>query len=113
MAVHFMTDRPTRLLNDFKKKIDDGEIETWSYDSTGDFTHTPNQWKYRAWLRAVKDSDRLRLNIIGSKTHDLTRAIYGVYHGRVIESMLAHCYDLFSVARATAESTADDADPVD
>lgn len=113
MAVDLMTDRPTKLLSAFKKKIEDGEIETWSYDSDEDFTHTPTQWKRKAWLHPVKLSDRLRFTIISSKNYDLTRALYGIYHGRFIEAMLTHCHELFTVARATPEPTSDDAQPTD
>ena len=41
---------PSQLLSTFKKAIDDGHVKTWSYDTVGDFTHTPDQWKYKAWL---------------------------------------------------------------
>jgi hypothetical protein len=58
-----MTDKPERLLENFKKKIDDGKVETWSYDADGDFSHTPSQWKNRAWLRPVIEDDRLHLKI--------------------------------------------------
>jgi hypothetical protein len=113
MSVQFTTSQPNKLLKDFKKKIDEGEVDTWSYDSAGDFTHTPSQWKHKAWLRPVVESDRLRLNIIRNTGYDFTRVIYSVYHGRFIEPMLTHCHDLFSIARATAKPTSNDADPVD
>ena len=113
MAVYLLTSDPAKLLKDFKKKIDNGSIDTWSYDDAGDFTHTPAQWNRRAWLRPVEDSDRLRLNIIANKKYDLTRSIYGVYHGRFIESMLTHCHSLFTSARATPEPSTNDAGVVD
>jgi hypothetical protein len=113
MSVQFMTDDPAKLLRDFKKKIKDGDIDTWKYDDAGDFTHTPDQWIHRAWLKPAIESDRLRLNIIRSKQYDFTWAIYGVYHGRFIESMLAHCQGLFTVGRATAKPGTADADPID
>jgi hypothetical protein len=40
MALLFKTNTPQALLNDFKKKIDEGHVVTWSYDKDGDFTHT-------------------------------------------------------------------------
>jgi hypothetical protein len=113
MSVQFMTDDPAKLLSDFKKKIRDGRIDTWKCDGDGDFTHTPSQWIYRAWLKPVIEIDRLKLNIIASDKYDLTWAIYGVYHGRFIESMLTHCHSLFTIGRATAKPGTADADPVD
>ena len=41
MAVIVKTGDPAGLLKKIKKAIDDKHIETWSYDSDGDFTHTP------------------------------------------------------------------------
>jgi hypothetical protein len=66
MAVYFLTSRPSTLLSDFKKKIDEGHVVTWSYDQEGDFTHTADQWKYKAWLRPSIESDRLVLYILKS-----------------------------------------------
>ena len=46
MAVHILTSTPNTLLTKIKAAIDKGEIDTWSYDANGDFTHTPEQWKF-------------------------------------------------------------------
>ena len=112
MTISFLTDDPEKLLKDFKKKIDDGDVVTWSYDVAGDFTHTPDQWKFKAWLRPIEDIDRLRFIIIGSKKYNLTWTIYSVFHGRFTETMVRHCRGLFTVARAPANAQAEDAKPV-
>lgn len=112
MSVSFLTDNPSKLLKDLKKKIDDGDIVTWSYDADGDFTHVPDQWKNKAWLKPHEDSDRLRFTIISNSKVDLTWTIYSVYHGRFIETALRHYRSLFTVARAPAEPTKGDATPV-
>lgn len=105
MALLFSTNRPEQLLNDFKKKIDQGHIQTWAYDDDGDFTHTPDQWRGKAWLRPSVDLNGLRFNIVCSRKYVTTWAIYGVYQGRFIESMVTHCHDLFSNGEATAKPT--------
>jgi hypothetical protein len=107
MAANFETTTPKKLLVTFKKAIDDGHIVTWEYDKTsGDFTHTPPQWKNKAWLRpTVYEGQRLVFNIIGRNDEKLLKATYGLYHGRFIESMLTHCDGLFTVATATAAAT--------
>jgi len=102
MAIYFMSSDPQKLLGQYKKMIDDKKVETWSYDSDGDFTHTPEQWAYKAWLRPVVESDRLTLYILKRKEENISPAVYAVYHGRFIESMLSHCDQLFSSAQATA-----------
>jgi hypothetical protein len=33
MSLHFKTDDPGKLLNAYKKAIDDGHVATWSYDA--------------------------------------------------------------------------------
>lgn len=102
MAVRFITKTPNKLLTAYKKAIDDGHVDTWAYDHQGDFTHTPEQWNKRAWLRpSVVDGEKLVFNIIRPKGSTVPTDIYAVYHGRFIESMIAHCAGLFTDARAT------------
>lgn len=108
MALYFYTDRPKALLADFKKKIDEGHIATWSYDKDGDFTHTTEQWKNEAWLRPVPESDRLALYIIKPQSKKISSVVYSIYHGRFIESMLAHCDKTFTSGQATALAAGDD-----
>lgn len=102
MAVRFITTGPNKLLSTFKKAIDDGHVDTWSYDAQGDFTHTPKQWNRLAWMRpSIVDGERLVFNIIRPKNSSVPTEVYGVYHGRLIESVIIHCSDLFTDARAT------------
>ena len=102
MAVRFITNTPNKLLSTFKKAIDDGHVDTWAYDGEGDFTHTPAQWNKRAWLRpSVVDGEKLVFKIIRPQGSTVPTAIYAVYHGRFIESMINHCKQLFTDARAT------------
>jgi hypothetical protein len=109
MAVNFETTEPHRLLAAFKKAIDDKKVLTWSYDSDGDFTHTPDQWKYKAWLRPRTPSgNRLTLNILGRKEETMPLEVYSVYHGRFIEAMIAHCRTLFAAGSASSKPTSDD-----
>jgi hypothetical protein len=109
MAINFETSTPKKLLTTFKKAIDDGHVVTWQYDDAGDFTHTPDQWKYRAWLRPViYEGSLLTFNFIGRIDEKASKPLYAVYHGRFIESMLAHCDELFTAAAATALATNSD-----
>jgi hypothetical protein len=108
MAINFETSDATKLLAAFKKAIDDGHVVTWSYDKDGDFTHTPDQWRNQAWMRPVVYQGRLTMNFMGRSDQKTSRAVYGVYHGRFIESMLTHCDKLFSSGVATAMPTNSD-----
>ena len=106
MAIEFETKTPNKLLKAFKKTIDDGHIATWSYDGDGDFTHTPDQWAHQAWLHpTVVPNTRLTLNVIAPVDTTVSSEAYAVYHGRLLESMLAHCDNLFTAGRATAMPT--------
>lgn len=108
MAIRLKTNTPQALLNAFKKAIDEKRILTWSYDADEDFTHTPDQWKNKAWLRPHVRTGELVLTIINQKDTKISSLIYAVYHGRFIESMLHHCDTLFSEGIATAMPTTED-----
>lgn len=110
MAINFDTTDPAGLLAAFKYGIDRGHIVTWSYDKDGDFTHTPDQWKNKAWLRPSVYTGRLILNIIGRQREAMPLEVYAVYHGRFIEAMIRHCRTRFSVGTATAMPT--NSDPI-
>jgi hypothetical protein len=108
MAINISTATPAALLAAFKKGIKDGHIVTWSCDDAGDFTHTPPQWQYKAWLRPVVYNGQLTLNILGQKSQQMSLEVYAVYHGRFIEAMIAHCRTLFTVAAGTSVPTTGD-----
>lgn len=103
MAIHIKTKTPKKLLAAYKKAVDDGHVDTWSYDSDGDFTHTAKQWIRQAWLRPkIVEGTELIFYVLAPKETKLSGAVYAIYHGRFIESMLTHCDTLFSEAHATA-----------
>lgn len=108
MAVIIKTSNPSGLLSALRKAIDDNKIETWSYDADGDFTHTPNQWEKKAWLRPKIYSGELRFGILAVQGTNMSKLFYGVYHGRFIEMMLVHFDESFSFANATAQKTEPD-----
>jgi hypothetical protein len=102
MAIFLKTSDPEALLKDFKKKIDSGAIETWSYDQDGDFTHTPPQWKHKAWLQPKIEGGELVFTILHPKDTKISTLVYALYHGRFIEAMLNHCDSLFTESSASA-----------
>jgi hypothetical protein len=108
MALYLLTNTPRKLLETFRKDIDDGRIKTWEYDEHGDFTHKASQWYKEAWLKPGLGTDRLSLRIFPPKNKSLTWEVYGIYHGRFIESMIVHCHELFTQGFATAKLTTED-----
>lgn len=108
MAAHLKTSNPTKLLDTFKEAIKKGHVDTWSVDSDGYFTHTPPQWKNLAWFKAEIRSDRVVMCIVKPKGGSISWPVYGVYHGRIIESFIVHCHELFTEGYASAKPTSDD-----
>lgn len=108
MAVKASCNNPQQLLADINAGIRAGKIVTWELDSAGDITHTPEQWKHQAWFRPKVESGCLVFNILGRKSTKMTKEIYAVYHGRLIEMLLVHFDDKFSVVNSTALATTGD-----
>jgi len=102
MAIHFQTNDPSKLLSSFKESIEKGRVVTWLCDKDGDFTHTTEQWKKAAWLRPSIKTGEIVFSIIKPQNKNISAEVYAIYHGRFIESMLAHCDLLFLQASATA-----------
>ena len=102
MAIIVQTSTPKALLAAIRKAIDDGEVATWSYDEDGDFTHTPDQWTGKAWLRPYTGAGVLSFGLLGHTGTVMTKPLYGVYHGRFIEMLLTHFDRQFATAAATA-----------
>ena len=108
MAIYFYTADPAKLLAAIRTSIDEGKIKTWSYDSDGDFTHTAEQWKFKAWLRPQIKDGALRFVIFPPMATSLSKRIYGIYHGRFVESVLIHADVLFTRVETTALATEGD-----
>jgi hypothetical protein len=110
MSVRALTDDAVGLLARIKKLLDQGHIDSWAYDDTGDFTHTASsgQWKNKAWFRPEAKSDRLRFRLIKPKNNKINRTVFAVYHGRFIEMLIGHVPDYFTDARATPNPDADE-----
>jgi len=107
MAISISTTSPNALLDAFKKAIQDRKIETW-IEKDGYFTHDTPQWRYTAWMKPSVVTGQLVFNIYPSTGGRITSVVYSIYHGRLIESFLAHFDKDFSTASATAMPTVSD-----
>jgi len=106
--ISLTTSNPQGLLGAMKKAIDDGHVTTWKYDTDGDFTHWPEQWRQKAWLRPKVVAGELQFGILFPKNQQATKEVYAVYHGRFIEMAMAHFDASFARAVATALMTLPD-----
>lgn len=108
MSLAFATPIPGDLLIHFKKLIDQKHVVTWAHNRDGDFTHTPDQWRGKAWLRPSIQGGQLTFSILRPHGAVVSSVVYAVYHGRFIEAMLTHCDRYFSTCSATALATSID-----
>jgi len=106
--VSISTSSPSQLLQRFKKAIDDKHVVTWKYYRDGDFTHTPDQWADRAYMRPSIELGQLKFNIVKTADHNVTVPVYAIYHGRLIESFLEHFDQSFGIANGTAQPSGGD-----
>jgi hypothetical protein len=102
MAVTVVTSSPKALLDAFKKAINERRIQTWAYDSDGDFTHSAQQWNRAAWMRPSFGTGGLVFTIVAPQGKQISKEVYGIYHGRLIETLLVHFDNQFSTANASA-----------
>lgn len=104
MAVRAFCNDSQQLLNEIKVAIRKGLVQTWSLDQDGDLTHSPVQWKNKAWFRPAAEAGVLVFRIIGQTDVHMSTEIYAIYHGRLIEMLLAHFDTKFNNVMATAQA---------
>jgi hypothetical protein len=102
MAVRAFCNNPQQLLNEIKTAVRAGTVQTWVLDQDGDFTHSPPQWRNKAWFRPSIEGGALVFKILGQQSVSMSSEVYAVYHGRFIEMLLAHFDKKFTQATATA-----------
>jgi hypothetical protein len=108
MAIIVKTENPEELLIEIKRAIDEKVTDLWSYDESGDFSHTPDKWINRAWLRPEAGEGELTFGILGTTDVGMTASLYSAYHAYFIEFLLNHVDHYFVTVAATARKTAPD-----
>ena len=86
------TSNPQELLDAIDHAIAADEITTWRKTTSGSFTHTPDQWKNKAWFRATVKTDERQIvfNIIRPKGGHVSSEAYAIYHGHFASMLLQH-----------------------
>lgn len=108
MSITVLSSDPAQLLSDIKAAIQKKSVETWAIDADGDFFHTPDQWRGEAWFRPSVNQGMLVFGLLKRKDKEMTKLIYGIYHGRFIEMLLVHFDTQFGNVLATALISSDD-----
>jgi len=93
---------PQELLDEIRAKMGTTEIDTWTLDSDGDFTHSTPQWNKKAWLRPMVKDTNLVFRILPPRTSTISSTVYAIYHGRFIEMLLRHFDESFTEAKASS-----------
>ena len=94
MAVIIRTDNPGYVLKLFSDSVACRDITTWLIDTEGDFTIANPKWKYMAWMHPIApiSGDMLVFGFVSSRKYEITKGLYGIYHGRLATTILSH-YD--------------------
>ncbi len=93
-----ITVRTAENKNTILNAIREDLIPTWHMDMDGDITLTHTHWRDKAWFRINVDGDNpcnLYFGIIGSRRFPLTNELYGVFHGRLVSTLLAYFNQFF------------------
>ena len=101
MAIYIHTDDPHGLHERLTLAIFNRAIITWGVDKDGDYTIDRDQWRFKAWFRPTEGQDQLIFGIVQSRKYVMTNELYGVYHGRLVSTILAHCSDMISEIHVT------------
>ncbi len=105
MSIYVRCSNPQKLVDDINYKIGNSEIDTWSVDKDGDYTHAAEQWRNHAWIHPIIETGRVIFAIWGRVNEDLSVVDYAIYHGRFVEMLLAHfdhqCDDIEITSLAT------------
>jgi hypothetical protein len=111
MAIYVTTGNGQALLAAIYKAIDDKNVRTWRYETHGGvkyLTHSAEQWDKKAWMKASAQQPGLVFNIVKSQSENISTEVYAIYHGRLVEMLLAH-FDgqIFSAAATSMPTVAD------
>ena len=93
------TTNPSNLETLVDKAIKDGSIKTWEiqiHDDVKYYTHTPEQWRQKAYLRPYQANNMWQLYLVWPKVSNKEKAVSGVYHGRFIEMLCTHFANNFA-----------------
>lgn len=104
--ITIFTSRPYSLLKKINEYMDSYRIQTWEYDSQGDYTINSNQWRFLAWFRPlVTKGEKIDFIIVGNKEAVTTIHDYAVYHGKFAEMLISHFFPYFSRIEMTPVPT--------
>jgi hypothetical protein len=102
MAITAATSDPSRLLTLIREAIAARRIQTWHLVQDVYITHSPPQFANQAFFKPVVQYGALVFQIVTPEGGKVSVEIYAVYHGRLIEMLLAHLDKDFTQVYASA-----------
>lgn len=103
MAIYVNTPQPNALWDSLVAAIKKEDIATWRFHTDGiHITHAADQWKNRAYFKAVAQQGSLVFNIVKPKVSAISTEVYAEYHALLLRVLLAHFDTQFTSAMATA-----------
>lgn len=109
MSLTFTTNDPATLLKAFDAAIAQtevkGRINTWKKTANGNYTHTSDQWKGKAYFKPAVIQGALRFTIFPPKDTQLGSYEYAYYHGHLTETFLYHFDAMFEEGLSTAQAS--------
>jgi len=107
MPISVITDKPAELLASINKKLVEDKIRTWKKETHNNidyYTHTPEQYFHKAWFTPTVKKDELYFAIVYPKDiAAISKAIYGIYHGRFVEMITSHFYETYDITTITVK----------
>ncbi len=107
MAIYVENDDPASWIKKIVGDIKANKLDTWACDAQGDLSHTPPQYKGKAWLRPAAEQSRIAFYVLGNKTDGLPRSMFGLIQGRFVEVLVGH---FFKKSKIIVTSMADGQD---
>lgn len=102
MAIIIRTRHPRELREQLIERIFRNIITTWIIDEENDITINNPRWRFKAWFTIYFEEQRIVFGILSSIRYDMTRELYGVYHGRLAATLLANFDDMIDRMEVTS-----------
>jgi hypothetical protein len=102
MAVTAATNDPNGLWAGIVAGIQDKRIQTWDIVQQIYLTHSVDQWLGKAYFRPAVQHGSLVFQIVPPQGQKVSGEVYAIYHGRLMEMLLAHFPQQFSQVSASS-----------
>lgn len=105
MCVKIKMKHPEQLFPAIENGIKIKKIKSWEIDEDGHITHTPNKFYKKAWFSASVDqnNNEVVFKYIRQKNAKEDKALYGMYHGRLLKMIMSNFYKKFEVLSTVIE----------